>query len=130
MKKSLLVVFSALLLVSLTGCGSKKQVTCSGTVVEEGISMKTSVTVDLDSNDKITGGSMTYDLGDKQAADQFCSLYKMFASAESGVSVSCSGTKITIKGFDKMEDDEDAKVIGKTKDEFIKAMEAEGLTCK
>ena len=73
------------------------------------------------------------DVGSKETADQVCALSSMFEAQ--GVSVSCSGTKVTIKGFEKMvdSDDEDEKMVGLSKEEFKKAMEenTEGqVTCK
>ena len=61
-------------------------------------------------------------------------MYNAFASQmPEGVSISCSGSKVTIKGYEKMDDDSEDSIVGKTKEEFKKAMEEESegkLTCK
>lgn len=130
MKKYLLIVMCAILLLTV-GCGKKNQVKCSGTQNEGGISLKASVIADFDQENKLTDATAEYDLSDKEAADQYCSLFKLMENAEKGVSVSCSGTKVTIKGFANIDDDEEEeKIIGLTKEEFIKTMEEEKLTCK
>ena len=79
----------------------------------------------------IISGSMipTYDVGDKETADQYCSLFKLMEDKEKGIEVSCSGTKVTIKGFAKI-DDEDEKMIGMSKEEFLKKAQEENMTCK
>ncbi len=130
MKKYLFVVFCALFVVALTGCGKKNQVVCTGTYSEGGMNMKAEVVADFDDSDKLTDASITYDLGDKTTADQYCSLFKMMENADQGVSVSCSGTKITIKGYAKMEsEDGEDGLIGASKEDFIKAMTDEVITC-
>ena len=134
MKKYFLVVFCAALLFVVTGCGSKNEMKCTGTMEENGQKVEAEVTAEFDKDDKLTTVTMVEDLGDKEKADQFCAMYNAFASQmPEGVSVSCSGSKVTIKGFEKMDDEEEESVIGKSKEEFKKAMEeqSEGkLTCK
>lgn len=131
MKKYLLVLACAVLLLT-AGCGkssSKNQVKCTGTQTEDGITIKGEVTADLDNDNKITDAVVVYELSDKTYAEQYCSLFKLFESAGDGVSVSCSGNKITIKGFANI-DDGDGKLAGMTKEDFIKSMEEEQFTCK
>ncbi len=131
MKKYFLVVFCALLLFVVTGCGNKNQVKCTGSFSEGGMSMDAEIIADLDDNDKVTDVTAIMDLKDKDTATQFCSLYKMFADEEKGIEISCSGSKITIKGYSKLEaETEEEDIVGKTKDEFIKAMQEEKFTCK
>ena len=129
MKKYFLVVFCVMLLFLVTGCGGKK-VTCKQSVNESGIKMDAEVIADLDDNDKVTGATVVYDLGDKDTANSYCSLMKLAEDKEKGVTVECSGSKITIKGMASMDEGEDDSMIGKTKDEFIKYAEQEGFTCK
>ncbi len=133
MKKYFLFAFCALLLVVVTGCGSKNVVKCSGKM--EG--QEAEITAEFDSNDKLTTATVVEDAGSKEAADQICSMYNAFASQmPEGVSVSCSGSKVTIKGFEKMadsEEDDAEKMVGLSKEDFKKAMEeqTEGqVTCK
>ena len=131
MKKYLIVVFCALFAVALVGCGKKNQVTCTGTMSEGGLTIKAEAIGDFDANDKLTEATVIYDLGDKTTAEQYCSLFKMFESSEKGISISCSGSKITIKGYAQMEAEEgEENLIGASKDDFIKAMEKESFTCK
>ena len=137
MKKYFLVVFCALLLFVVTGCGNKNQVVCKATMTESGITMNAEVIGDLDNDNKIKDVTVVYDLNNSETADQYCSLFKMFEDSENGVSVSCSGSKVTIKGLSSMDisDDDEDKVIGLTKEEFIKKATEENedginFTCK
>ncbi len=133
MKKYFLVVFCALLLFVVTGCGNKNQVVCTGSMSEGGVEVKAEMVAEFDKDDKLTTVTVTEDLGDKEKADQMCALFKAFVPADSGVDISCSGSKVTIKGYENMADDEEDKMVGMTKEEFKAAMEkeAEGsVTCK
>lgn len=133
MKKYFLVVFCTLLLLTVTGCGNKNQVVCTGSMSEGGVDVKAEMVADFDKDDKLTSVTVTEDLGDKEKADQMCALFKAFMPADSGVDISCSGSKVTIKGYENMADDEEDKMVGMTKEEFKAAIEkeAEGeLTCK
>ena len=88
----------------------------------------------FDKDDKLVDATIIEDVGSKETADQACSFYKMFIDADKGIDVSCSGSKITIKGYAKLADeDEEDGMIGKTKEEFKKAIEEESegkITCK
>lgn len=128
MKKYLTLIFCLMLLFLVTGCG-KNQVTCSKTETEDGKEMTLSIIADLDSNDVVTEASAVYDFGDKETADLFCETFKEGADASR---VSCSGTKVTIKNIDDMEDEdiESEDAAGKTKEAFIQAAKEEGYTCK
>jgi len=134
MKKYFLGLFCAVLLF-VTGCGNKNQVKCTGEMEEAGMKMKQEIVAVFDDNNIFKDATATMDLGSKETADQFCGLYKMFSDSAKGVEISCSGTKVTIKGFENLdsdEEDEDTEdsPIGKTKEEFIKLMEKEQMTCK
>lgn len=131
MKKYLLVLVCAVLLF-VTGCGNKNQVKCSQSITESGITMKAEVVADLDKDNKITDVSVVYDLGDKSTADSFCSLMKLSIDSSKGQSIDCSGSKITLKGLDSLDNEEEdsEKVIGQTKDDFVKKATEEGFTCK
>ena len=131
MKKYLLVVFCALLVLVVTGCGNKNQVTCTGSMTDSGMNIKAELVADFDDNDKLTDATVVYDLGDSNTATQWCALFQMMQDESKGIKVSCSGSKITIKGYAKMDaDDEEETMVGKTKEEFKTAMEAEQFTCK
>lgn len=135
MKKILLVSVCALFLLVLTGCGSSKnQVTCTGSSEENGIKMTAELVADFDKNDKLSGATVVYDLNDSTVASQYCSFFKLMEDADKGITVECSGTKITIKGYAEMlVDDETGEKVDLTKDEFIKKMEEsteEKFSCK
>lgn len=133
MKKCFLVVLCAVLVFFVAGCSKKNQVTCTGTMSEGGEEFKAEVIAEFDKDDKLVDATIVEDLGSKEKADQLCSLYKAFVPADQGIDVSCSGSKVTIKGYAKLDSDEEDSMIGKTKEEFIKAIEEESegkITCK
>ena len=100
----------------------------------------------MDADNKVTDATVVYTLPDKDTVDQYCSLFKLAESAENGITVDCSGKKITIKGYAKLLETEDEdveevdeedeteeatkKILGITKEEFVKLMEEETYTCK
>ena len=129
MKKYLLVVVCALLLVVVTGCGNKNQIVCSQEMTESGLTMKGEIIASLDGDNKVSDLSLSVDLGNKELANSYCEFYKQSAD---GAKVSCSGTKVTVDGLASLDDDddEDDKTIGLTKEDFIKKAEQEGYTCK
>ena len=124
MKKYFLIAVVGLLL--LTGCG-KNQVVCSMSLEEGGISMKNSIIGELDSANKITKVSAEYEFNDATTAESYCSLIKLSFS-----DATCSGKKITIPDASTMLEDEETKIVGLTKEEFITfaTAEGEGVTCK
>lgn len=125
MKKYFLIAVVALVL--LVGCGNKNQVTCTASMSEGGISMKVSVIADLDSDNKVTKVAYEYDFGDSKTAEQYCSLIQL-----SYKDAQCSGSKITIPDATSMLEESGQKVVGMTKDEFVKFAQSEstGVTCK
>ena len=135
MKKYYLIAFCAVLLLAVTGCG-KNQVKCTGTFEEGGISIDAELIADFDKADKLTDATIVYTVKDKEKAEQYCALFKLMENADKGVKIECSGNKITIKGYANMESDDEEEsetMVGKTKEEFIKAMEEldeQKLTCK
>ena len=134
MKKYFLIVLLLALVLVVTGCGSKNQLKCTGSYTEGGTTMKAEIVADFTKDDKLIDANVVYDLKDETTANQYCSLFKLMEDAEKGISVKCSGSKITIEGFAKMEneygDQEFSTLVGKTKEEFKKAIETENLTCK
>ena len=132
MKKYFLVVFCAALLFLVSGCGKKNQVVCTQTQTEDGVTIKGEVVVDFDKDDKLTDATASYELSDKATADKYCSLFKLMEDADKGIKIECSGSKVIIKGFAKVdsEDEEDEKMIGMSKADFIKKMADEEMTCK
>ena len=135
MKKFSLIALCALLLV-VTGCGggSKNKVVCTASEEQGGIKMTAEVVAEFDSSDKLEDATVTYDLGDSTVAEQYCSLFKLMEDSENGVAVKCSGTKVVITGYANLaSDDDEEDVVGMSKDEFIKKIEASddaSFTCK
>lgn len=130
MKKLLSVVLLALLLVVVTGCG-KNQVKCTASTSEGGVNVTAEVIADLDKDDKVTSATIVYDFGDKDTATTYCGFLKLAEDSEKGITVDCSGSKITIKGYEKLDAEEgEAGYTGVTKAEFVKAMEEEDFKCK
>lgn len=134
MKKYFLTVLLLALVLVVTGCGSKNQLKCTGSYTEGGTTMEAEIVADFTEDDKLIDANVVYDLKDETTANQYCSLFKLMEDAEKGISVKCSGSKITIEGFAKMEneygDQEFSTLVGKTKEEFKKAIETENFTCK
>lgn len=126
-KKCALVIFTALLVVLVTGCGGNK-VKCSASVKEGGVSLNAEVVADLDKDNKVSNVAITYAFNDKSTADSYCSLLKMLEDKDKGITVKCDGKKIIINGAASMESEDNA--IGLKKDEFIKRMEKESYKCK
>ena len=132
MKKYLLVLACAMLLCAV-GCGKKNQVVCTQSGTEDGVTMTTKVIVDFDANDKLTDATAEIELDNKDTASTYCAFMKLAEDAEKGVKVDCSGKKITIKGFARMdEDEEEEKLIGMSKEDFINKMKEESpeASCK
>ena len=135
MKRKVLIIFFFFLSLFMVGCGKKdkarsssKQVKCSKTASEGGASMSSEVVAVFDRFDVVSDVSLTYDFGDEKKANMYCDLFKA-----TGDDVSCTGTKVIIKNLDSFEDnevDDSEKLTGKSKDEFIKAAEADGFSCQ
>lgn len=135
MKKYLVFAFCALSLFVVAGCGSKKKVVCSTTMKESGLTIDAEAIGYLDKNDKVTDISIVYDLNDKTAANQYCSIFKLMESdKDSDIKVKCSGTKVTITGLNTFADSSsDESIIGRSKDDFVEYMESVDetkFTCK
>ena len=123
MKKFYFVTLCAVLLFVVTGCGNKNQVVCSASMNEGGMNIKAEVVGQLDKDNKISSVTVSYDLGSKESADQYCQIFKMMENSEKGIKVNCSGSKVIVDGLASMDvdaEDEEDKVIGLTKEEFIK----------
>ena len=131
MKKYLLIALLVVLSFGIAGCSKKNQVVCTQTETQNGITIKGEVIVDFDKDDKLTDATAVYDVSDKTTAEQYCSFMKLMEDAAKGVKVDCSGTKITINGFAQVDSEEDEeKIVGMSKTDFIEKMKAEDMTCK
>ena len=123
------LLFLLPLLFFITGCGNK--VTCTYKIEEDGKKYEAKVVANL-KNDKVESGKMELTFDSKDEAEQYCNLIKAFmgfASEEDKVDIKCSGKKMTINSLDFGSED---SIIGKTKDEFIKAIKEENseAVCK
>lgn len=128
MKKVMVLGLASLFI--LTGCGSKK-VVCSGTTTEDGQKIKMKVTGSL-KKDKIDKISAEMKFSDKDTAKQMCGLLELansFAKDDEKIEYKCDGKTLKIEDYAKFSEDEDS-LVGKSKKEFIKAMEEQELTCK
>jgi len=124
MKKYFLLAVVGLLL--LTGCG-KNQVVCTISAEENGMKVTESIIGELDGDNKVTKVSMEYEYDDAETVKQLCEIVKIsFPEAE------CSGKKIILPDAAAMLEDEETKLVGLTKEEFITyaTSEGEGVTCK
>ena len=132
MKKGILLGLASLFI--LTGCGGNK-VVCTGKMNEAGMKaeMKITATIKSDKVSKIAA-EMTFD--DEKTAKSMCGLLELgnsFAEKEEDkVPFDCKGKTISFTDYSKMADsDEDTKIIGMSKADFIKEMEKEdGVKCK
>ena len=139
MKKFLVLFVSVLLLV---GCGNKEaqnpnDVVCSGTVTEGGETYEMKLTAHTKDN-KVETVDATMVFGKDETAKQMCDLFNLMNNftekEEDKIDVTCDGKSVTVKGFEKYADDEDNKLAGMPKEDFVKYFQ-EGtndykLTCK
>ena len=135
--------FGAFLFVStllLTGCGKNNKVTCSGTQEEGGKKFTTEITATL-KDDKVNSLSSKMTFGDEESAKEYCGMLALASSFTSNenekIDYKCDGKSVTINNFENLvSDDDDDKIIGLTKQEFIdemtKSAKEEGteITCK
>lgn len=129
MKKYSILVVCALMLFALAGCG-KDKVVCKGTLEEDGLSADAEMIAEFD-KDIVSDITVNYTLKDEETAKTWCALFQLMQDESKGVTVKCSGKKITIKGMDKMDSEDEDETPIKTKEEFIKYAEEEGkLKCK
>ena len=127
------VLFLLPLLFLLTGCGEKK-VTCTTTVEEDGVKYEAKMIANLKDN-KVESGKMELTFGDKETGEQYCNLIKAFmglAEDENKVEIKCDGKKMTVDSLDFDTEEDEESLIGKTKDDFIKAFKEKypEATCK
>ena len=129
----------ALLIVGtllLTGCGNK--VVCSSTVKDGDKTAKIKITANM-KNNKVSSVNAEMNFDSEDTAKQTCSSLELINSFNTDESkkldFKCKGKKITIKDYDKLGSDDEDKLVGLTKDEFIKKMtensdEESKVTCK
>lgn len=120
---------SLISLLVLTGC--EKSVVCKGTVEEDGINANIEVKGILE-NDKISKASATMTFSDETASQSVCgmlALVNSFATDSEKINYECNGKTVKLENYLQMASEEEKK-DSYTKDEFIKLMEEEKLTCK
>ena len=138
MKKIVGLCASLLVVLSLTGCGSKSnELKCTGKVDEQEVSAV--ATLDGEKITKVVLESKA-EAGSKEEAEQGAALINGFGAmaAESGMTMSAKvdGKKVTTKmtmdiakmDAESLEDQFSTEDL--TKESFIEAMEEQGLTCK
>ena len=120
---------SLISLLVLTGC--EKSVVCKGTVEEDNAKASIEVKGILE-NDKISKASATMSFSDETSAQSTCgmlALVNSFAEDSEKITYECNGKTIKLDNYLQMAS-EDEKKDSYTKDEFIKLMEEQELTCK
>lgn len=135
-------VFFAVGILLLTGCGSKKTVVCSETVKADDGEYKVEVIGNL-KDGKISSVDAKFTFDSEDTAQEMCSMFALYSSFASSDEESdsnkfeykCDGKIITITNYEQLVEDDETKVVGMTKDEFIKsikddASEDEEITCK
>lgn len=124
MKKVVVLGLASLFL--LTGCGNK--VVCKGESKEDGQKVNMKVTATLKSK-KVDKVKATMKFSDKKSAEEMCGLLELAKqfSSDSKIEFKCKGKTIEFSDYTAMAGD---NVKGMSKADFIKAMEAEDLTCK
>lgn len=120
MKKYLLVGVVGLLL--LTGCGGKKaDIVCTASLDQAGIKMDGTYYGYL-TDGKVSKVEMEIKFEDEATAKLMCSALQQ--ENEEGTTVKCDGKTITAVA------EKGGEFAGKTKEEFVKAVEATGMKCK
>lgn len=144
MKKGLLLLLVSVFgLTLLTGCGgSSKKVTCTAKIESSGDSAGGSaeIVAELDDSDKVKGVSATMKFESEEEASQAYGMMSfvnaMIEQQGEGdkIDVKLDGKTLTINNFDAYAGmDSEEKLIGMSKEDFIKAMEADEemkATCK
>lgn len=130
MKKILFL--SILSLFLLTGCGKSNTITCTGTQDEDSIKVKSEIKVEIKDN-KVTNVTAKMEFDDSKTASTMCGIFNLANSMaekdEDKFDYDCKDKTITFKNYLKLLSSEKDKQEF-TKDEFIKIMEEEKLTCK
>lgn len=134
MKKVAFVLVAGLLI--FTGCGNKdnNKIVCSGTREEEGQEIKLEVTATL-KDKKIDKVSASMEFDKEESATAMCSIFtfanQLATDEKDKIDFKCDGSKIIFNDYTSMiADDDDLQIVGLSKDDFIKVMENEKLSCK
>ena len=132
-KSSLLLVFMAVMIFALTGCGTSKLVATKSTSADESLTGQSSeekieVTFKKDKVDKIV---WTMEFEDESSASTMVGLYKLASSEIGDLDINQDGKKVvlTMDGntFSKLSDLDDDDL---TKESITKTLKDEGYTIK
>ena len=130
MKKILFL--SILSLFLLTGCGKSNTITCTGTQDEDGIKVKSEIKAEIKDN-KVTNVTAKMEFDDSKTASTMCGIFNfansMAEKDEDKFDYDCKDKTIIFKNYLKLLSSEKDKQEF-TKEEFVKIMEEEKLTCK
>ena len=130
MKKYFLGTLCITAILLLTGCGNK--VVCTATYSEGGESASISTIARIGSDDKVTGLIVEYNFSKKETADIMCNTLKAYSNKYPEVSIDCSGSTVTIEGSTALNiasTNEDEKLTGITREEFIKRATENDFKC-
>ena len=139
MKKYYLLIIT--LVIFITGCKSENsdsidKIVCKGVEQEGNIKTQIEVVAELE-NEKIAKVSAEMTFDDVESAKKYCAVFQMTnALAEKAgkkIDFECDGKSIKFKNYSDFlnETDQDAKIIGLTRKEFIDSMkDDENLTCE
>ena len=122
MKKGIIAFAAVVAFGCVTGCGkSKNQVVCTGTATEGGQKYEAKIVANL-KDGKVKDGYVEMKFSDKKTAETMCGFMAMANSmAEDNskkIDYKCNGKTLKINSLATL--DEDGKIVGMTKDEFIK----------
>ena len=139
--KYLLLFVGVLSLLLVTGCGgSKNQVKCTAEIEQDGKKYKAEIIAQLDDNSKVKDASMTMTFDSEEEAAQSYSMMQMVIGiaksfAEEGkeipeIDIKLDGKSLTISNYAAFaeissDEEEQQKLIGLTKDEFINKIKSE-----
>lgn len=130
MKKILFL--SILSLFLLTGCGKSNTITCTGTKDEDSIKVKSEIKAEIKDN-KVTNVTAKMEFDDSKTASTMCGIFNLANSMaekdEDKFDYDCKDKTIIFKNYLKLLSSEKDKQEF-TKEEFVKIMEEEKLTCK
>lgn len=122
MKKILSILFTMIIVLSVTGCGGNKLV-CKVTAKEDDYTTASTFTVKFDKDDIVTEAKMvgTMEFEDSDTASEYYQLMITYGASKDDMKL--SGKKITYTQSEKI-------TSGETKAEVKADLEEEGYICK
>lgn len=124
MKKGIIAFAAVVVLGCITGCGkNKNQVVCTGKATEDGQTYEAKIVANL-KDGKVKDGYMEMKFSDKKTAETMCgfmNLANSMAEKDSDkIDFTCKGKVLKINSLDTLSSNEDDKIVGLTREEFIK----------